>query len=164
MKEEVVSNQENEITIRLTGVSALPLINGMVKAPDIDYIFVINLFKEKGQNKINYNLIGSAHDGFPAYEVFIGKQNVYFHTPKLEEGQSPFNINPFSLKQSLLSLFPPMEFDDIKESGEILLSQAYDKGFNPPTPTQAAESPHCISNCGSSSVPSPSSSHPIDQK
>ena len=105
-------------------------------APNIDYKFSIALSMVPNANVVW--LLRGAHDGFPAYEVFIGGQSVYFHTPKESEGQS--SINPFNSGQTLASLFPPMEFDDeVSRNGLIPLNKAYNKAFIPPQPTQKAE-------------------------
>ena len=89
-------------------------------APDIDYELTINLDYIKNTNLINYSLYGS-HDGFPAYEVFIGNTNIYFHTPKIQEGQHP--LDPFNRGQTIASLFPPMEFN-VTEKGTVTIDSS----------------------------------------
>ena len=99
-------------------------------APDIDYEFTINLNYIENKNLINYSLYG-LHDGFPAYEIFIGDTNVYFHTPKIQEGQHP--LDPFNRGQTIMSLYPPMEFDVIKKGSIILDSSNLNKNLLSPT-------------------------------
>ena len=75
----------------------------------------------KEGDKVVYRISGE-HDGFPAYEIFIGSVNVYFHTPKIENGQSP--LSPFNAGQSFASLLPPAEFK-VSKNGEIVHTDAY---------------------------------------
>ena len=133
MEEEITNLNEfgrSKTMVEIIGSAALPLIKN---APNIDYDleFEFTMDSSKGHD-IAWSLEGD-HDGFPAYEVFIGKSNVYFHTPKEEEGQSP--INPFNSGQTLASLLPPMEFD-VEKSGIIPVNEAYDKDFVPPQSTE----------------------------
>ncbi len=49
-----------------------PLLFG---TPGLDYRYLIFLYKDG--DRIKYTIIG-AHDGFPAYSIYIGKVNVYY--------------------------------------------------------------------------------------
>ena len=60
--------------VRLIGLTANPLVPD---SPKIDYDFTIQLSREKTNGNIFYTIQG-AHGGFPAYEIFIGTENVFF--------------------------------------------------------------------------------------
>ena len=143
MYEDVNSKHDygdGSVFVTVVGDASIPLIP---HAPAINYEFQIKLIpqfssfnsQEKGPSTMSsvlYDVTGS-HDGFPAYEVFIGKSNVYFHTPKESEGQSA--VNPFNSGQTLSSLFPPMEID-VSKHGILSADDAIDKNFVPPKSTQ----------------------------
>jgi hypothetical protein len=61
-----------DVMVRIIGKAHNRLVMG---SPDIDYVYIIRL--QKQDNKIIYDIKG-AHDGFPAYSIFIGGTNVYF--------------------------------------------------------------------------------------
>ena len=114
---ETVSRSGDNVVVNLKGATSIPFVKG---SPDIDYDYTIVLWKEEG-DKVVYRVSGE-HDGFPAYEIFIGSVNVYFHTPKINEGQNP--LSPFNAGQSLASLLPPAEFK-VSKNGEIAQAEAY---------------------------------------
>jgi hypothetical protein len=118
---ESVSKSGNSVVLHIKGATAIPFVQ---LSPTIDYDYTIVLWKD-GDNVV-YRISGD-HDGFPAYEIFIGTENVYFFTPKVAEGQNP--LSPFNKGQSILSLFPPSEFS-VSKNGEIPQNQAYDAAFD----------------------------------
>jgi hypothetical protein len=138
MKESVV-RQDDKVIVQIVGAAPNPLIrlggpNGITFAPNIayDFLFTISL----NGDKINVIIAGS-HNGFPAYEAFVGQSAIYLHTPKKSEDQNP--LSPFNKGQSALSLFPPSEIP-VKLILTTPKSAAFDKGFVSPTPTEAEES------------------------
>jgi Protein of unknown function (DUF3238) len=122
MTETITKTGDKSATVRFTGATAIPFI----VAPAIDYDFTIQLSKDENTGNIIYTIQG-AHDGFPAYEIFIGTDNVYFHTSKVEQNQSP--LSPFNKGQTLFSLLPPMEFP-VSKNGQIPENNAYDEAFD----------------------------------
>lgn len=142
MKEDITKSGD-KIVVRIDAASPLPLVHikGVSVAPDIDYHYTITLSKD--ENNIIADITGQ-HDGFPAFQIYIGKVLADFHTPKKTQGQSPFS--PFNEGQTLLSLFGSGDID-VTKSISIKKSEAYDKGFSPKQPTEAEEPIRCILNC-----------------
>ena len=103
MTESIKKTGYKSAAIRFTGATAIPFI----VAPAIDYDFTIQLSRDENTGSIIYTIQG-AHDGFPAYEIFIGTENVYFHTPKVEQNQSP--LSPFNKGQTLFLSYPQWNF------------------------------------------------------
>jgi hypothetical protein len=125
MTETITKTYDKIATVRFTAETAIPFIRAP-RAPAIDYDFTIQLLKDEITDNIIYSIKG-AHDGFPAYEIFIGTDNVYFHTAKVEQNQSP--LSPFNKGQTLFSLYPPMEFS-VSKNGQIPENNAYDEAFD----------------------------------
>jgi hypothetical protein len=82
----------HSVTFRAKSACANPLLPG---APSADYDFRIRVWKG-GQVQV----VGR-HDGYPAYEVYKRIKNVF---------TSVYLFDPNDKEQSMMSLFPPMEF------------------------------------------------------
>jgi hypothetical protein len=78
--------------------------NPLVTSPDIDWEFTM-VVDSTNESNPTYHLTGQ-HDGFPGYDVYINGQFIYGHDPRAT-GDGP------------LSLLPPMEYDNINETGDI---------------------------------------------
>lgn len=115
MSERIIKNG-HDVIVHIKGAASLPHVK---PSPDIDYEYKITLHQDG--NYVLYHIEG-AHDGFPAYQIYIGSTLVHFHTPKVAEGQNP--LSPFNKGQSITSLFPPMEFD-VEKTGKISKEEAY---------------------------------------
>ena len=86
---------DRKLQIRCVVSADNPLVSGALW-DNIDYDFTLIIDLTDAQNP-KYSLTGS-HDGFPAYEVYIGDKRVY-------------EYDPIVTGEGLLSLGPPMEKD-----------------------------------------------------
>jgi hypothetical protein len=85
---------DRKIQVRYVVSADNPLASGVLW-DNIDYDFTLILDFTDPANP-TYSLSGS-HDGFPAYEIYIGDKRIYDH-------------DPISTGQGLPSLGPPMEY------------------------------------------------------
>jgi hypothetical protein len=96
MKIEPAWLGDRKIKVHCVGKASNPLASFLgIPAPAIDYDFNLTIDYTNAID-LRYSLEGD-HDGFPAYEVYIGNNRVYEHDP-IAAGQTP------------VSLGPPMEF------------------------------------------------------
>ncbi len=90
------------VRARLFGGAGNPLVFG---APAIDWDFTIEIDVSGPSPQWTLN---GAHDGFPAYEIYINGQTIYTYSP----GTPPFGLG------DLLKLFPPLDVD-VSASGQL---------------------------------------------
>lgn len=146
MTETVSALQQGHVKIHMKASTAIPFIRaiphmktGPQVAPAIDYEYTITL--SKIGNKVKADITGT-HDGFPGYEIYIGKMLVYYHTPKVEKNQNP--LDPFNSGQTALSLMSlpwPFSAGEFSVDKSIAISEkdAFEKNFAHPQPTYAEE-------------------------
>ncbi|MCX6936686.1 MAG: hypothetical protein NTU80_02125, partial [Verrucomicrobia bacterium] len=83
---EWISDNKLKVTCTLSlGNPLAPVIAGN----QIDYVFILTLDYSDPKHPL-YSLEGS-HDGFPAYEVYIGGKRIYEHDP-LATGEDVFSL------------------------------------------------------------------------
>lgn len=96
MQGEVTGGNEH-INVHATGNEKYPLLPG---TPGITFDFNISLETKDGKTSA---VISGAHDGFPAYEILVTRRG-------WDKPQVIYSHDPRETGQTLLSLFPRMEF------------------------------------------------------
>jgi hypothetical protein len=77
---------EHKVTIHLTGGPGNPLNTAAKLGANLDWDYTITI--DTSADKPNWTLKG-AHDGFPAYEIYINDQEIYTYSP----GTPPFTFS-----------------------------------------------------------------------
>jgi hypothetical protein len=91
-----------QVSIHLYGGASNPLVRG---APAIDWDLTLTI--DTSGAKPHWTLNG-AHDGFPAYELYINGQPIHTYSP----GPGPYGFS------DLLKLFPPLDVS-VDRSGDL---------------------------------------------
>lgn len=76
----------------------------VIPAPDIDWEFWVTI-DSTNESSPTYIFQG-AHDGFPAYDIYINGKLIYGHDPR-------------TTGDGIFSLFAPMEYDQVYETGTL---------------------------------------------
>jgi hypothetical protein len=98
---------ENIVEIHIYGSLGNPLVTAPSICCTADWDIALTL--EKTPSATNWSISGE-HDGFPAYEVYIGKQRIYTYDP----GKAPYDF----LKQ-ISRLGTPMDVTMKLRSGTM---------------------------------------------
>jgi hypothetical protein len=102
MHVDVTRVNAHQVKAHLYGGAGNPLVFG---APAIDWD--LNLTIDTSGSKPHWTLTG-AHDGFPAYEVYVNGQTLYTYSP----GPGPYGFG------DILKLFPPLDVS-VNTSGDL---------------------------------------------
>jgi hypothetical protein len=101
MHVDVTRVNAHQVKAHLYGGAGNPLLI----APAIDWD--LNLTIDTSGSKPHWTLTG-AHDGFPAYEVYVNGQTIYTYSP----GPGPYGFG------DILKLFPPLDVS-VNTSGDL---------------------------------------------
>ena len=107
-----ISVDGNQVDVAVTASVGNPLLFPAFLRPDADYGY--NLALNLENDNLKYELQGS-HDGFPAYSVYIGEQQIYGYNPATRGG------DPFDL-------FGPGKEVQVDESGMLSIIRAASGG------------------------------------
>ena len=102
MHVDVTRVNEHQVKAHLYGGAGNPLVAG---APAIDWDLTLTI--DTSGATPHWTLTG-AHDGFPAYEVYVNGQTLYTYSP----GPGPYGFG------DILKLFPPLDVN-VNTSGDL---------------------------------------------
>lgn len=107
MNVEVTRNGPKTVQIRFSGSLDSPLMGPAEAMGQIDWDFTLTL--DTSEKPGGWVLTG-AHDGFPAYEIYINKTPIYQHDP----GQAPYDF-----ASQVRKLLPPLDVEFAQTSGDL---------------------------------------------
>jgi hypothetical protein len=107
MDVSVTRTSPKTLQIRFSGTLDSPLVGPAQVLGAIDWDFTLTLDKtfETGV----WTLSG-AHDGFPAYEIYVDGQPVYRHDP---------GAPPYDFARDVRKLLPPLDVEVTEVSGDL---------------------------------------------
>ena len=104
---EVARTGPNSLEIRFRGTLHNPLVGPSEVLGAIDWDFAMTL--DASADPVQWTLNG-AHDGFPAYEIYVNGETVYQYDP---------GVPPYEFSRHVRKLLPPLDVAVTSESGGL---------------------------------------------